>query len=234
MMQLQKGYRLALPLLVLLFLAACVPANVDTRPRTQVEQLTRSVGYYPDQAGARWEYLPNNAPVDDPRVVQLVEGPRVVDGRTLISHLTRGAGAEERKFRAITASGIELYMRSVPGAQTTFDPPILEFPASLRRGATWSGQTTATTFFPAANPEQRYETQRIRYSYTVVDRRPVRVPAGSFDVYVINLVTDQLAADGSVISSLTQELWYSPYVGEIRSVGGYYLVGLNFEPSYPQ
>lgn len=223
----------AVPLVLLLVLAACVPAGTDNRPRTEVEQLTRAVGYYPDQAGARWEYLPENAPVDDPRVVQLVEGPRVVDGRTLISHLTRGAGAEERKFRAITAAGIELYMRTVPGAQTTFNPPILEFPAELRRGATWNGQTTARTVFPAAPPERRVETQRIRYGYTVVDRRSVRVPAGSFDVYVINQVTDQLAADGSVLGSLTQELWYSPYVGEIRSVGGYYLVGLNFEPTYP-
>ena len=61
----------------------------------------------------------------------------------------------------------------------------------------------------------------------------VRVPAGTFDVFVINLVTDQLTESGSVASSLTQELWYSPYVGEVRSVGGYYLVGLNFEPYYP-
>lgn len=226
--------RLLLPLLALLFaLAACVPAGTDNRPRTQVEQLTRAVGYYPDQAGARWEYLPDDAPLSDPRVIQLVEGPRVVDGRTLISHLTRGAGAEERKYRLITPAGVHLYMRSVPGAQTSFEPPIMEFPEQLRRGATWGGRTTATTYYPAARPEQRYETQDIRYGYTVVDRRTVRVPAGTFDVYVINLVTDQLAADGSVSSSLTQELWYSPYVGEIRSVGGYFLTALNFEPTYP-
>jgi len=224
--------RLLLLTALLAVLGGCVPVSSDAGPRTQVEQLTRPVGYYPDQAGARWEYLPDNAPVDDPRVIQLVEGPRVVNGRTLISHLTRGAGAEERKFRSIGPDGVELHMRSVPGAQTTFEPPMLEFPAQLRRGASWSGRTTASTLFPAARPEQRLEVQDIRYSYTVVDRRQVRVPAGAFDVYVINQVTE-LLEDGRTVSSETRELWYSPYVGEIRTVGGFYLVELNFTPTYP-
>lgn len=220
---------------LLTVMAACAPATAPVERTAAVEQLSRAVGYYPDQAGARWEYLPDNAPVDDPRVVQIVEGPRVVNGRTLISHLTRGGGAEERKYRSIDAQGVNLYMRTVPGAQTSFDPPIMEFPPAgqVVRGASWGGTTVASTHFPAAKPEFRNETQQIRYRYTVVDRRNVRVPAGSFDVYVINLVTDQLDQAGNVTNSLTQELWYSPYAGEVRSVGGYFLVGLNFEPVYP-
>lgn len=222
-------------LLLLAVLAACAPSTAPTERTASVEQLSRAVGFYPDQAGARWEYLPDNAPVDDPRLIQIVEGPRVVDGRTLVAHLTRGGGAEERKYRSIASDGVRLYMRSVPGAQTTFEPPILEFPPAgqLVRGANWGGTTSASTHFPGAQPEFRNETQQIRYRYTVVDRRNVRVPAGTFDVYVINLVTDQLNEAGGVSSSLTQELWYSPYVGEIRTVGGYYLVGLNFQPVYP-
>lgn len=158
-----------------------------------------------------------------------------MNGQTLISHLTRGDGAEERKYRSIDASGVRLHARTVPGAQTTFDPPVLEYPApaQLVRGATWGGTTTASTYFPAAQPQFRDEVQQIRYRYTVVDRRSVRVPAGIFDVYVINLVTDQLDESGNVASSLTQELWYSPYAGEVRTVGGYYLTGLNFTPVYP-
>lgn len=219
---------------LLVLLAACAP-SVDNTPRTSVEQVGRAVGFYPDQAGASWQYLPNNAPVDDPPLVQLVEGPRVLGGRTLIAHLTRGGGAEERKYRSIGPDGVHMFARVVPGAQTTFDPAIMEFPpaAQLVRGASWGGRTTATTFFPAAQPEFQTESQQIRYSYTVVDRRQVRVPAGSFDVYVINLVTEQLNEAGRVSNSLTQEIWYSPYVGEVRTVGGYYLTGLNFEPFYP-
>ena len=224
-----------LALAVLVLLAACAPVASDT-PRTSVEQLSRAVGFYPAQAGARWEYLPDNAPIDDPRVIQLVEGPRVVGERTLISHLTWGAAAEERKFRSIGADGVLLYARTVPGAQTAFEPAIMEFPPSsqLVRGASWGGTTTSTTFYPDQRPEFQYETLNIRYRYTVVDRRSVRVPAGTFDVYVINLVTEQLDDAGRVSHTLTQELWYSPYVGEIRTVSGFYLTGLNFEPTYPQ
>lgn len=234
-MRKNQSHLLLLALVLSAVLGACAPAVRET-PRATVDQLSRSVGFYPDQTGARWEYLPADAPLDDAKLVQQVEGPRVVDGRTLISHLTRGAGAEERKFRSIDSQGVLLYARSVPGAQTTFDPPIREFPApgGLRRGANWSGTTTATTFFPAAKPEDRLETRTVRYSYTVVDRRSVRVTAGTFDVYVLNLVTDELGEGGTAGSSMTQELWYSPYVGEIRTVGGYYLTGLNFEPVYPE
>lgn len=230
-----KNRFLTLFLLPLALLAACAPATAPVERTAAVEQLSGSIGYYPAQAGARWEYLPDRAPVDSPRVIQIVEGPRVMNGQTLISHLTRGDGAEERKYRSIDASGVRLHARSVPGAQTSFSPPILEYPASsqLVRGATWGGTTTASTHFPAAQPQFRDEVQQIRYRYTVVDRRSVRVPAGIFDVYVINLVTDQLDEAGNVSSSLTQELWYSPYAGEIRTVGGYYLVGLNFTPVYP-
>ena len=220
---------------LLVLLAACAP-SAATAPRTSVEQLARSVGYYPDAAGARWEYLPDNAPLDDPRVIQLVEGPRVVGDRTLISHLTWGAAAEERKFRSIGPDGVKLYSRTVPGAQTTFDPPITEYPApaQLGRGASWGGTTRASTFYPDQRPEFQHEELDIRYRYTVVDRRSVRVPAGTFDVFVINLVTEQLDEAGQVSHRLTQELWYSPYVGEVRTVSGFYLTGLNFSPVYPE
>lgn len=229
-----RNFRLLL-LLLLVLPAACAPA-ADRAPRTTVvEQLSQAAGFYATQTGARWEYLPADAPAEDPKLVQSVEGPRVVGDRTLISHLTRGAGAEERKFRAAGPDGITLHARSVPGAETTFDPPVREFPApaELRRGANWSGTTVATTFFPAAQPENRLETRTIRYSYTVVDRRSVRVPAGTFDVYVLNLVTSELDEDSRPTGTMTQELWYSPYVGEVRTVGGYFLTGLNFEPAYP-
>jgi hypothetical protein len=66
-----------------------------------------------------------------------------------------------------------------------------------------------------------------------VDRRRVTVAAGSFDVYVLNLVTQTLAADGPG-EKLTQEIWFSPYVGEVRTDSGYYLVEMNFTPTYPQ
>lgn len=225
--------RLFLTAALLLLLAACAPAPEG--PRTSVEELRQSVSFYPSETGAQWSFLPNNALFDETRVYQRIEGPRIVDGVPLISWLLLGRGFEERDYRSYTSQGVQLHMRTKPGTEMKFNPPILEYPPAgqLGKGAQWSGSTTVSVFFPAARKENQHSTLELEYEYSVVDQRRVTVAAGSFDVYVLNLVTRTSGAEGELKEQLTQEIWFSPYVGEVRTDAGYFLVDLNFTPHYP-
>jgi hypothetical protein len=220
--------------MLLLLVAACAPA--PETPRTSVEQLRQNVSFYPRETGAQWSFLPNNALIDESRVYQRIEGPRIVDGVPLITWLLQGRGFEERNDRSYSERGVQLHMRTKPGTEMVFNPPILEYPPAgqLGKGASWNGSTTVDVFFPAARKENQRSRLELDYEYSVVDQRRVTVAAGSFDVYVLNLVTRTFGEDGELKEQLTQEIWFSPYVGEVRTDSGYYLVELNFTPTYPQ
>lgn len=213
--------------LLLALLAACAPAT--EAPRVEVEQLTQAVSYYPAQAGATWQYLPSGASLTDPRFTRRIEGPTLIDGEIWVAVRSEGLGLEMTEFKQFRPDGVYLLRRIRPGDEVTFDPPIRQFPAegTLRVGASWSGQTTARVFFPGARPENQRATVEIDYLYTVVDRRTVNLHAGTFEVYVINFVTRTRNDDGGIADSLTQELWFAPYVGEIRTEQGFFLVATN-------
>ncbi len=219
--------------LLVLVLAACAP---QSQPRTTVEELAGTVGYYPSEAGARWEYLPRNAALDDDRSILAIEGPRVVNGEVLTGWRLYGGGLDHRYYRSYRADGVRLHASSYPGASLSFNPPILEYPSAqqLRTGARWSGSSVVTITQPAAPSGQQITTSTVDYTYAVVDRRRVRVTAGEFDVYVINRVTNYRDGSEALRETLTQELWFSPYVGEIQTVTGEFLVALNFMPTVPE
>ena len=208
-------------------LAACAPTTSDER--VEVQQLTEPLTYYPNQTGARWQYLPDAARLSDPRLIRSIEGPTVLDGEVWISWRTAGRGIDLRTFRQTRPDGVFLKRRVRPGSVITFDPPIQEFPAQgqLRVGATWAGETSATIEFPGADPENRHSTLELTYTYTVVDQRSVTLLAGEFDVFVVNLVTRTFDEDGEIVEELRQETWFSPFVGEVRTDNGYFLVETN-------
>jgi hypothetical protein len=58
------------------------------------------------------------------------------------------------------------------------------------------------------------------------------VAAGGFEVYVINLVAEQ-AGEGERGETVQQELWFAPFVGEVRTRTGYLLVDGNFAQNRP-
>jgi hypothetical protein len=216
-----------LVLAIVLVLAACAPATSDER--VEVQQLTEPLTYYPAQTGARWEYLPDGARLTDPRLVQTIEGPTVLDGEVWTAWTLFGRGLDLTSFRQARSDGVYLKRRLRPGTIITFDPPIREFPApgELRVGATWAGNTTANLRFPTASPEHRTSTLELSYTYTVVDERSVSLLAGDFDVYVVNLVTRTYDEDGSIADELQQETWFVPFIGEVRTDNGYFLVDSN-------
>lgn len=208
-------------------LGACAPATSDER--VEVQQLTEPLTYYPNQTGARWEYLPDAARVSDPRLMRTIEGPTVLDGEVWVAWRTSGRGLDLTSFRQVRGDGVYLKRRVRPGSIITFDPPIREFPAQgeLRVGATWSGETEASLEFPTADPKNRNATLELTYTYTVVDRRTVSLLAGEFEVFVVNLVTRTFDEDGAIVEELQQESWFTPFVGEVRTDNGYFLVDTN-------
>ena len=214
--------KLALALLVVL--AACAPTS--DAPLVDVEQLSEPITFYPFQAGARWQYLPDGARLTDPSTVVRIEGPTVVGGEVWVAWHARGRGLDQMSYRDNRPSGVFLLREERLGTTFTFDPPLQEYPpsAQLRVGANWSG-TTAVHL--SADGGRQQANLVVDYVYTVVDRRPVTTPAGQFDVYVIDFTSRTFDDAGNITEELTQQTWFTPFVGEVRTRNGHLLVASN-------
>lgn len=217
-----------LALVPLLFLFACAPAAEPGR--VSVTQLAEEVSFYPQETGATWQYLPDGERLDARRIIQRVEGPTMISGERYTLWRLVGQGLDVASYRQYRPDGVFLSREVRPGTQIIFNPPLQELPApgSLREGATWGGETTASLYFPEADPENQRTQFPISYRYVVVDRRPVAVIAGQFEVFVINFESETRNDQGDVIDSVRQEIWYAPFVGEVRTENGFLLVETNF------
>lgn len=221
---------LALAALALLFLAACAPSSA---PEVKIQQLTKPLSYYPHQTGAHWEYLPDGAKLDEPRLTEDVEGPTVVAGQVWIAWHLKGRGLDATRYRQYRQDGVFLGRENKLGTLITFDPPIQEFPPedSLRVGATWAGDTQVTVEATQSGAKQQSKPQtktlHVHYVYTVVDKRQVSLAAGTFEVYVVSFTTRTMDANGNVANELTQQYWFTPYVGVIRDENGNVLIASN-------
>ena len=210
----------------LALLAACAPAAEDQAEL--VETPTGPLAYHPTPTGAVWSYLPERATLSESRLNTRIEGPTVLDGQVRVSWRTAGRGLEIRHFREHRSDGTYLFRTERPGTILTYDPPIHEMPdRELRVGDRWDGATTVTTRFPEARPENREQVLDVDYVTTVVDRRSVTVPAGTFEVFVLNFTSRTLDDSGEVIEEFTQERWFAPYLGIVRNEQGHLLVDSN-------
>lgn len=208
---------------LLILLAACAPAPAE---RVSVVQPTEPPTYYPHPTGALWRYLPEGETQDAPALVQRVEGPTVVDGERLTAWRTTGRGLETRTYRQYRDDGVFIPRETGPGYVTTISPPIREWPreGTLRVGSSWGGEAVATVTFTDADEQ---EEVRLTYRFEVVDRRPVETSAGAFDVFVVAFESRSYGAEGQTAETLRQELWFTPFVGEIRTDSGLFLVESN-------
>lgn len=213
--------------LLLGLLAACVPAGEGTE--IEVQQLSQPVSFYPQEAGATWQYLPTGAGINEPKVVQVVEGPTVIGGDLWIVTRLQGLGLDNTWYRKYQPDGVFLLQENRPGQQVKYDPPVQEFPASgtLNVGSTWGGDTVASVFYPAAKPENQRQSYAVEYRYTVVDRRKVDVPAGSLEVFVIDFEARFLDEDRNVIGTQKLTTWFTPYIGEVKTENDFFLVATN-------
>ena len=214
-------------------LAACAP--VQEQGRVDVQQLAATPSTYPQETGIQWAYLRDGALLDDPRYIETIEGPAVLDGEVWIAFRLVGGGQDVTHYRQFRADGVYLRRQTRPGGSFTFEPPIRELPAEgeLRVGAQWTGSTVATGVFPDAPVGQRRFTQSIDYVYTVVDRRPVTVSGRVYDVFVIDRTARAFGEDGDVVDEVSQQVWFAPGVGKVRHENGWFLVATNFEAGQP-
>lgn len=210
-------------LLVLSCLAACAPAAA---PRVSVTQLAEAPTYYPHPTGARWRYLAEGEPQDAAPLVQGVEGPTLVEGRPLVAWRRVGRGFETRTFRDYRGDGVFVPRIAGPGYVTTITPPLQEWPraGTLAVGSSWGGEAVATITFTEADEQ---ETLRLRYRYEVVDERPVTTTAGTFTVFVVASESRSVGPDGRTREELRQEVWFTPFVGEVRTDTGLVLTDTN-------
>ncbi len=210
---------------VTLLLAACAPTSGDSQ-RVGVEQLTEPISYYPNQTGATWQYLPNGARLTDPATTVQILGPTVVGGEVWVAWNARGRGLDEMSYRQVRADGVWLKRQERLGTSYDFDPPLHEYPApdTLRVGALWSG--TTNVHINAMEGKQTLDL-KIDYSYIVVDKRLVTVPAGQIEVFVIDFTSRTTDENGATTEELTQSTWFAPHLGDVRLRSGQVLVGTN-------
>lgn len=219
---------------VLLLLAACAPRASE--PQTNTAIIQGQVGFYPSQPGLDWVYLPPRASIGDPPVRLSVIGPTTFEGQPVIRFRLSGRGLERSYYRQIDASGVRLLgIEDFDRIQVArYTPAIQEYPpqASLAVGARWGGQTREVIELRANNQITRVSDRVLEYTYTVLGKSNVTVPAGSFEVFRISL---EYRDPRNPSLRETFELWFFPGVGEIYSSvnfsdqGGLSLVDRNFK-----
>lgn len=212
-------------------LAACAPQNTETiRVRNEVNQ----VGFYPNQTGIIYEYLPEDAPLDAQRVIQRIEGPRTVSGELLTLSRTIGRGFDLSSYRIYNDQGVFLRREDGPGYSMTLSPALQEYPPAqeLRVGKVWQGRSNVKVLYPETSSRSNISSFTTEYTYTVVDKRTISLERGeerlgSFEVYVLNLEGEQINAAGTVLQRVEKEIWFSPYIGEVLTSEGGLLIASN-------
>lgn len=213
-------------LITTLTLAACSPAT--TPPSTaDATSAPTSVSFYPLNTGLEWNYHRTGEPLTNTPIKTRATGPITHNGVTLLRKTTSGRGISTTRYYSNTSNGLYLHREDRPGTIITYEPPIHHMPAreQLMRGTTWTGATTSTITFPDAPPKNRIETVQLQYEYTVVDQRKVSTPAGTFEAFIIN----RTAIDTTNNTTVTQEFWFSPYVGELRTTENLILTARNIQ-----
>lgn len=218
-------------LVLLFFLAACAPSL--TAERFEVTNITSAQGFYPATAGLRWEYLEPGEDVLAPRFRKEVLGKTRIGEQTLTMSRFFGRGFNVTSFEDYRSDGVFLVREDRAGSVLVYEPAYQAWPpeTDLILGAQWGGATTATIYKDRGG----VDTAEITYQYTVVDKRQLklgqRFDDRIFEVFVISLQTTENVS-GRLVQS-NAELFFTPYVGEVRTRSGLFLIDTNFAVSAP-
>ncbi|WP_034387511.1 hypothetical protein [Deinococcus sp. YIM 77859] len=212
----------AVPLLALL--GACAPAATKTAAPVQASTPVSRVSFYPLETGLAWTYLPEGEAAGSLPYTLRALGPTVFVGQPVFAFGLTGRGAEQTWYRQVGADGVRLLGFRKPGVTVRLEPAWVEAPAegAWRVGLSWEGQSRVTL---TSDNGQVQAQGTLRYRYDVQDRRRVNTPAGSFDVWVI---TRQISDDVGGLFPQVQQVWFAPFVGDVRTPEGLLLTARNF------
>lgn len=208
----------------LLSLAGCAPRA--SAPDSKVETSTpiSTVSFYPRETGLSWAYLLEGEPASAAPYVLRTLGPTIYAGQPVLAFQLTGRGADQTWYRTVSSEGVRLLGLHKPGVNVYLEPAWQEYPpeGAWKLGATWQGVSQVTISGDDGKVQAR---GTLNYSYTVQEQRRVQTPAGSFQVWV---VTRQMSDTVGGLFPATQQLWFTPYTGEVRSPEGLLLTGRNF------
>lgn len=206
-------------------LGSCAP-RPTTAPTVQSSTAVTGVSFYPHEVGLSWSYLPEGEPNSAAPYTVQARGATLYGAQPVQATQLTGRGADQTWFRSYSAAGVRLHGLRKPGVNVRLEPAWLEYPAegAWKVGLSWQGQSQVTL----SGDDGKVQAQgTLTYSYAVQERRRVQTPAGAFDVWV---VTRQITDTVGGLFPATQQLWFTPFVGEVRSPEGLLLIGRNFSP----
>jgi len=209
--------------LAILSLAACAPQN--TAPSKPL--IEGPVGFYPSQPGLDWIYLPQQSSSTDPPYRLSILGSTSFNGQVATRYRFSGRGQERYYYRQIGVGGVRLLglEEVITNSTVRFNPPMQEYPAaaSLLVGARWGGTTRMQSELIVDGKKFPQAETSFEYSYSVLGKSVVNLPAGSFEVYRIRLEIKNPQ------SKEEYEIWFVPGVGEVKTREGLQLVERNFK-----
>ncbi|MGI8747681.1 MAG: hypothetical protein ACR2J4_04920 [Deinococcus sp.] len=211
-------------------LGACAPATRSVRqaPLAATTAVSR-VSFYPAQAGLSWNYVPEGDPPDSPPYTLRALGPAIFGTKEAQAYALTGRGAEQTSYRLVSGSGVQLIGFRKPGLSVRLDPPWQEYPAesAWKVGLAWQGESAITV---QSDDGKVTASGKVTYRYAVLDQRTVKVAGKGYTVWVVSRqITDTV---GGLFPG-SQELWFAPFVGEVRSPEGLLLTARNFTGGQP-
>lgn len=216
-------------LLLPALLAACAPAQQARQAPVTASTSVSQVSFYPFQAGLSWSYLPDGDTQGGQPYTLRALGPSVFGSVQAQAYNLSGRGADQTSYRLISAQGVQLLGFRKPGLSVRLDPPWQEALAegAWTVGLAWQGESNITV---QSDDGRTNVSGKVKYSYRVLDQRSVSIGTQIYRVWVVNRqITDTVGG----LFPASQEQWFMPYVGDIRTPEGLLLTGRNFAGGQP-
>jgi hypothetical protein len=204
-------------ILLIVLLGSCVPARV-TAPRLTVSIPLKLASYYPFEAGFVWRYLEPGERLDAPMIVR--ENLGMTASGDEVYQLARVYGRQAMivRYYKLNEQGVFLAREDHPRFVLTYEPPRQTYPSRLEVGQLWQGSSKVRL----VKENQETATLPLVYRASVVRQQVVTVQGETFTAFVIAF--DDQYGDKLV----SGERWFVPFVGEVRSQEGHFLVERNF------
>jgi hypothetical protein len=203
---------------LILVLSACAPARVNA-PRLTVGVPLQQPSYFPLETGFMWHYLEPGERLDAPQMVRENLGTTRLGEQ--VYYLVRVYGRQSLTvyYYQVSEGGVFLAREDHDKLVLVYDPPRQVYPQWFEVGQVWRGSSTVRLV------KENQETARLPLTYqaSVVREQTVTVGGQTFSAFVI---TFEEQYGDQVVSS---EVWVVPFVGDVRTKEGRFLVERNFE-----